>query len=115
MKQLHLVATAVALTILFSCSQAQTQPSAALQLRTIIPLPNVKGRIDHMDIDLKTQRVFIAALENNTVEVVNMTEGKWVRSLDGFKEPQGVLYRPESNRLFVTNGGEGTCSVLDAT
>jgi DNA-binding beta-propeller fold protein YncE len=68
-----------------------------------------------MDIDIKTQRVFIAALGNNSVEVVNLRMGKRIRSLGGFKEPQGVLLLPDYNQLYISNGGDGTCAVLDAT
>ena len=68
-----------------------------------------------MDIDLTTQRVFVAALGNNTVEVVSLRQRERTRTLEGFKEPQGVLFLPELNQLYITNGGDGTCAVLDAT
>jgi len=105
----------IVLVAFFQQVEAQSQHPAILQLRSTIPLPHVQGRIDHMDIDLKTQRVFVAALANNTVEVVSLREGKRTRTLDGFKEPQGVLYLPELNQLYITGGGDGTCAILDAT
>ena len=44
-----------------------------------IPLPNVKGRLDHMDVDVKGKRLFVAGLENGTFEVVDLNAGKWVQ------------------------------------
>jgi WD40 repeat protein len=93
------------------------QPVRALPPRLIqsIPLPDVEGRIDHLSIDIQGQRLFVAALGNNTVEVVDLKKGERIRTLTGFREPQGVLYIPESNKLFVTNGGDGTIKVLNGT
>jgi YVTN family beta-propeller protein len=72
-----------------------------------IPLDGVEGRIDHMAFDPAGKRLFICALGNNTVEVVDLTQSKVVRSLSGFSEPQGVCFVPEFNLLAVANGGDG--------
>jgi DNA-binding beta-propeller fold protein YncE len=114
MKRISTIAPLVVLATLLLQSDVKSQHSAVLQLQSTIPLPHVEGRIDHMDIDLKTQRVFVAALANNTVEVVSLREGKRTQTLDGFKEPQGVLFLPELNQLYITSGGNGTCAILDA-
>ena len=42
-----------------------------------------------------------------------MRVGKRIRSITGLSEPQGVIYLPEFQRLFVTNGGDGSCKVFD--
>jgi DNA-binding beta-propeller fold protein YncE len=115
MKRVSVIATLAVLATLLLQPEVRSRQSAILQLKSTIPLPGVEGRIDHMDIDLKTQRVFVAALVNNTVEVVSLREGKRIQTLEGFKEPQGVLLLPELNRLYITNGGNGTCAILDAT
>jgi DNA-binding beta-propeller fold protein YncE len=78
-----------------------------------IPMPKVEGRIDHMAVDVVGQRLFVAALENNTVEVLDLKAGKTIQSLSGFAEPQGIAYIPEFNRVFVANGQDGTCRILD--
>ncbi|MFL6571245.1 MAG: hypothetical protein ACJ8G4_05790, partial [Burkholderiales bacterium] len=54
-----------------------------------IPMPGVKGRIDHLAIDLKRHRLFVAALGNNTVEVLDLERSRHEKSLPGFGEPQG--------------------------
>jgi len=93
--------------------QVQARDAAPLRLVQTIPLTNVEGRIDHLAIDIKRQRLFIAALGNDTVEVIDLKAGKQVRTLHGFHEPQGILFIPELNRLIVANGGDGTCLVLN--
>ena len=66
-----------------------------------------------MAVDVAGQRLFVAALGNNTVEVVDLKEGKRIQSLSGFAEPQGVVYVPEFDKLIVANGADGTCRILD--
>lgn len=87
--------------------------SAPLKLVQTITLPNVEGRIDHMAVDLKGQRLFVAALGNNTVEILDLREGKRIRSITGLHEPQGVGFVPELNKLFVANGKSGACDIFD--
>lgn len=90
---------------------AQTQDVPTLD-KTIV-MPKVEGRIDHMAADVTGQRLFVAALGNNTVEVLDLKAGKTIQSLAGFAEPQGIAYVPELNRLFIANGQDGTCRILD--
>jgi DNA-binding beta-propeller fold protein YncE len=86
-----------------------------LRLVQTIPLPNVEGRIDHMAVDLKDQRLFIAALANNTVEVLDLRAGKRIRSITGLHEPQGVGFIPELNKFFIANGKSAACDMFDAS
>ena len=87
--------------------------SPPLQLVQTIPLPNVEGRIDHFSVDLDNQRLFIAALGNNTVEMLDLRQGKVTQTLVGFSEPQGVLFVPATHKLYVANGGSGVCAIFD--
>jgi DNA-binding beta-propeller fold protein YncE len=84
-----------------------------LRLVQTIPLPGVQGRIDHLAADVAGQRLFVAALGNNTVEVVDLKKGQRVQSVTGFTEPQGIAYIPETNTVAVANGGDGTVTLLD--
>jgi DNA-binding beta-propeller fold protein YncE len=86
---------------------------ATLRLTGSIPLPQVRGRIDHMAVDAEGQRLFVAALGNNTLEVIDLKRGERTASLSGFDEPQGVVYIPESRRVVVANGGDGVVTFLD--
>jgi DNA-binding beta-propeller fold protein YncE len=73
-----------------------------------IDLPDVRGRIDHLAVDTGSQRAFVAALGNNTVEVLDLRAGAHVRSLTGFKEPQGIAVAAGTRAVAVANGaGEG--------
>jgi len=88
------------------------QDKPPLKLIQKIPLPNVKGRMDHMDIDVTGQRLFVAGLENGTLEVVDLRTGKWARSVPGLKAPQGVAYIPALNKVFVANENDDTLKVF---
>src|SRR5262249_2945797 len=98
------IATALAPDRAFS----QTPGPSSLQLETKIPLGDVKGRIDHMAIDLPRRRLFVAELGNDTVGVVDLDEQKVRHVITELKEPQGVGYVPSSDTLFVANAGDGS-------
>ena len=88
---------------------------APLNLVGTIDLPRVEGRIDHLAIDSVTQRLFVAALGNNTVEVLDLGSGTHVKSLPGFREPQGIAVVPDAKLVVVANGqGEGV-QTIDAS
>src|SRR5437868_9482589 len=93
---------------------AQNEGAAPLRRLQTILLPGVEGRIDHMAADARGQRLFVAALGNNSVEVVDLRAGRVAHHLAGFNEPQGIAFAPETNRLFVANGEGARCDVLDA-
>src|SRR5690349_7400884 len=80
------------------------QEPSTLALAKTIPLPGVKGRFDHFAIDAKHQRLFVAALGNNSLEIVDLAAGKRLHSIEGLHKPQGVLYLAEPNRIYVANG-----------
>jgi YVTN family beta-propeller protein len=91
------------------------QPTQPLRLETTIDLPDVQGRIDHMSVDVKGQRLFVSALGNNTVEVIDIKAGKRVKTITGLAEPQGVLYVPANDRLYVANAKDGSVRIFDGT
>src|SRR5215471_17119139 len=112
-----LVAVSAAFLILAALAPAQQRTStpekASLHLVQEIPLPNVQGRIDHFTFDAKRKRVIVAALGNNTVEVVDTFAGRDIHSIAGAAEPQGVVYVPDFNKLFVANGEDGKLRIYD--
>src|SRR5215212_7625454 len=61
----------------FGCGAPVHKTSALRRVQTI-RLPGVEGRIDHLAVDLTDQRLFLAALENNTLEVVDLKAGKQI-------------------------------------
>src|SRR5258706_8847064 len=85
-----------------------------LELVATIAMPGVKGRIDHFAADVKGRRLFVAALGNDTVEVLDVAANRHEKSVPGFGEPQGLVFLPQSNRLFVANGSANRVDILDA-
>jgi outer membrane protein assembly factor BamB len=113
MKRCHSILLFVTLGCFGAC-QAQESGKHLLTLQKEIALPNVKGRIDHIDINLKDQIAYIAALGNNTVEVVDLGNGKVTGSITGLDEPQGVAYIAKHQEILVANGGTGECGFYNA-
>jgi DNA-binding beta-propeller fold protein YncE len=113
--KLALSSKAVCRVALLCCCAATTSnaQSTPLKLRQTIPLPGVEGRIDHFAADPSGQRLFVCALGNNSLEVIDFGKGERVHSIMGLGAPQGVGYAPEVNRLIVTNDKGGICKIYD--
>jgi len=108
-------ATFMLLMLIILASRVDAQEGTMLQPVQTIPLPDVEGRMDHLAVDLQGHRLFVAALGNNTLEVLDLTAGTRLHTITGLHEPQGVVFLPESNTLVVTNGHTGTCELFDGT
>ena len=102
---------ALALYLLAASALAQAAP--ALTLAKTIRLPGVDGRIDHLAIDVRRGRLFIAALGNDTVEVVDAAAAKRIATLNSVRRPTGVAFVPEANRIWVASSGSGALEVFD--
>jgi YVTN family beta-propeller protein len=94
---------------------AWRQASQPLRLQKTIKLPDVQGRIDHMSINAKRGGLFVSALGNNTVEVIDTKAGKRVNTIPGLQEPQGVLYVPAVDRRYVANAKDGIVRIFDGS
>lgn len=97
----------------FPLAIAQPAPGS-LSLEREIPLPGVEGRIDHMAADVAGQRVFVAALGNGTLEIVDVAQGRRTDEIKGLKEPQGVAFVPSTGTVYVAGGGDGTVRSFDS-
>ncbi len=97
----------------FNGCNAQPQTNS-LKLIVSISLPGVSGRIDHLSFNSKHQLIFVAALGNNTIEVVDLKNKKVVHTIKDLHEPQGVVFIPETNSIFVANGENGECNIFNA-
>ncbi len=96
-------------------AQAQPAEEKVLELVATIALPGVKGRIDHLAIDAKRNRLFVAALGNGSLEVIELNANRRQKSLPGFVEPQGVEYVPGPDRLYIATGEANRVDILDGT
>jgi YVTN family beta-propeller protein len=94
---------------------ARATPPPPLSEVQVIPLPGVERRIDHFAVDPAGKRLFVAALGNGTLEVVDVDAGKRITSIGGLKEPQGVAYLPLLYRIVVAMRGGAVAAFDDGT
>jgi hypothetical protein len=100
---------------LTSCHGQEKSAFESLVLVKEVPMPSVKGRLDHMAINPRNKTLFIAALGNNTVEVIDLERGAVIHSIKGVEEPQGVIYLAQQDEIAVASGGTGDCVFFNAT
>jgi DNA-binding beta-propeller fold protein YncE len=113
-------ASVASLAVAVACGASGAQSPAApadpwLRPVATIALPNVSGRIDHLAFDAARQHLFVAALGNDTIEVIDTRGGRHLQSVRGFHEPQGIAVVPELSGVAVANGDTGTLQMIDAT
>ncbi len=94
-------------------AQTQARELLPLQLEEQIPVPGVAGRLDHFTADAKRKRLFVSALGNNSVEVIDVFAGRVIHSIKGLAQPQGPLYVPGLDKLYVANAEDGKVRVYD--
>ena len=109
------LAGVIALANFTAHALAQSAGTSPLQLEARIPLGDVRGRIDHMAVDLKRQRLFVAELGNDTVGIVDLPNRKLIHRIVGLKEPQDVGYEPSSDTLYVANARDGSVQLFDGS
>lgn len=88
---------------------APQNASTPLELEATIPLIGVSGRIDHLAIDAKRHRLFVAELGNNSVDVIDLDKGRAIDRITGLHQPHGVGV--SEGVLAVANGGDGIVSL----
>jgi WD40 repeat protein len=91
------------------------QASPVLVLKSRIPLANVSGRMDHLGVDVKGQRLFATAFENHTLEVIDLKSGRQAHTIADLQQPQSVFYDASTNHLFVPSGDDGTVKIFDGS
>jgi DNA-binding beta-propeller fold protein YncE len=94
---------------------AMSQVSPVLVLKTRIPLAKVEGRMDHLAVDVKGQRVFATAIDHKTLEIIDLQTRKQAHTITDLDRPQGAYFDLSTNRLFVACGGDGTVKIFDGT
>ena len=122
MKKLLIISGLISIAVLGALAGKTTRSAIAqstgreflpLQLEEQIPVPGVAGRLDHFSADVKRKRLFVSALGNNSLEVIDTFAGRVIHSIKGLAEPQGPLYVPGSDKLYVANAGDGKVRVYD--
>ena len=107
-----------ALVLFFACAvqghpqKSVSPPSRPLVLTEAISLEGVKGRFDHFGS--AANRLFVSALGNNTVEVIDISARTVVHTITGIPNPQDVVFSPETNKLFA-GSSRGKLYIYDGT
>ncbi|OLB85633.1 MAG: hypothetical protein AUI17_05450 [Acidobacteriales bacterium 13_2_20CM_2_55_5] len=91
----------------------KAQEKLPLKLIMTTPMPGFTGDFDHFGLDLRGNRLFLAAEEHKTVEVFDLRTGKRIHSVEGFGQPLMMVYLPEQNHLVVTDGGDSAVQLVD--
>lgn len=113
MQKLKLLSILLSISFL-SCKGQKSFGSDQATLKQTVSLPNIKGRIDHLEANPKDWVVYMAALGNNSLEVIDVKLGKVLHSINELDEPQGVVYIPQTNEVMVASGGNGSCLFFNA-
>jgi DNA-binding beta-propeller fold protein YncE len=114
--RLGVIAIALTCLVVLGYSQAAAPGRAAhttpLKLERSIQLPGISGDFDHFAVDLKGERLFLVGEDHKSVEVLHLKTGESLHSIKGFGTPHSVLYEPGSDKLYVTDGRDGTVKIL---
>jgi hypothetical protein len=102
------------MTLGFSMAQLSHAAESPLVLERTIALHDVRGRIDHLAVDLGRKRLLVAELGNNSVDVIDLTAGKVVHRISGLREPQGVGYAERADVVLIANAGDGSVRLFNA-
>jgi hypothetical protein len=106
---------AAALTTMTALFSAASAPAAdpSLELVQTIVSKGKPGKLDHLALDAKRGRLFLANKANNTVDVLDLKDGKLLKQITGQSGAQGVAYAPDVDRLFVALGTGGLFNIFD--
>lgn len=91
---------------------ASSKPPLKLAAKYTMPA-TVKGRFDHLGVDLRGNRLFVAAESAHQVLVFNLRTGKYLRSIRHIQIPHAIFVREDLDRIYITDGGAGEVKIFD--
>ncbi|HKV26659.1 MAG TPA: hypothetical protein VJN90_00115 [Candidatus Acidoferrales bacterium] len=118
-RKLAVIKSAFTLAAFLICSclaafAAAPGASSPLKLVRTVKLPaSIQGRFDHFGVDLRGNRLFLAAENAKEILVLDLNSGKLLHAIHGVVIPHAIAYRESSNRIYVTDGGAGDLKVFD--
>src|SRR5947199_10692352 len=92
---------------------AEADPPPLERVRTIA-LKGPVGGLDHLAVDAKRGRLFVANTVNDSLDVVDLKAGKLLKQVPGQGRIRGIDYSPDVDRVFVGNGTGGVCNTFDS-
>lgn len=80
----------------------------------MIDLPPSRSDVgfDHADIHAATDRLYVAHTSNDTLDVIDVAEDRYIESLPGFTGVAGALVSEPCDLVFASNRGEDTVSIF---
>jgi DNA-binding beta-propeller fold protein YncE len=113
-RRLSVLVSSCFLAVGLSTPGAYAEDALRPVARLVMP-DSVKGRFDHLGIDYKGHRLFVAAETAHQVLVFDLNSGKYLRSIADIEIPHAIFVREDLNRIFITDGGAGALKVYDGT
>jgi DNA-binding beta-propeller fold protein YncE len=98
---------------LFAVPAPAADAPSSLELVQTIVLKGKAGKLDHLALDARRQRLFLADTANGTLDVVDLKAGKLLKQVAGQTGIQGVAYAADLDRVFVGLGSGGLCNAFD--
>jgi DNA-binding beta-propeller fold protein YncE len=90
-----------------------TARAADLELMQTIVLKGKAGGLDHLAMDAKRDRLFLANKTNNTLDVVDLKAGTLFKQVPSQQGIQGIAYAPDLDKVYVGLGVKGFCNIFD--
>jgi DNA-binding beta-propeller fold protein YncE len=87
-------------------------PPPLERLKTIA-LNGPTGGLDHLALDARRGRLFVANTVNGSLDIIDLKTGRLLKQVPGQGRIRGVAYSPEADRVFVGNGDGGICNTFD--
>src|SRR5439155_12445 len=82
-------------------------------MQSPLVLKGKPGKLDHLALDAKRERLFVANKVNNTLDVVDLKAGKLLQQLPNQFGVQGIAYAADLDRVYSALGTGGFCNVFD--
>lgn len=101
-------------TVLLSAAFQSASAAELIVPSTTISLKGVNGKLDHLAVDNKGERLFVANKPNNTLDIVDLKSGALVKQIPDQGKVSGVAFASDLNMIYVGNGA-GTCNAFDGT
>jgi DNA-binding beta-propeller fold protein YncE len=85
----------------------------ALELKQTIVLKGKAGGLDHLALDVKRDRLFLANKTNNSLDIVDLKAGKLLKRVPSQGGIQGIAYAADLDKVCVGLGKGGLCNIFD--
>ena len=105
----HFVLTAA---LLVNASESQADTGTYLAPTATIALKGVPGKLDHLAVDSKGERLFVANKPNNTLDIVDLKTNTLIKQIEGQGKVSGVTFAADLDMIYVGNGA-GVCNAFD--